>query len=376
MQNKFLDIFDGVSIGTEETDHVREGMASYILHRKFGTPMEGSAREFVGQTWFDMGRHCLEMGGSTTRGVDRLTLASRMLMQRDATGALGQSHFPLLVAAVVNKALSRGYGLARILYPIFSAKRVAPDLKALREIYVDSATDLAAVNEFGDYTYATMSEGQEIWYIARRGKIIKLTPELIINDDLDAVTQVPLRLGESSGRTREKLFWSRVQAATAMADGDPVYHANHNNLLASGAAPSWTQIAAMRAKSWQQTDRSGELIEIELDRFAFPSALEGSVAQLWSEITPQQATNAVPEELKRSQRHIAPRLDATSTTAYYGFANPEIHPAFKHGELEGRAGPTITEALDFDSGCLKFLCEDYFGVGATDHRPTVKNPGA
>lgn len=364
----------GVEVGTEEIDHVREGMASYLMHRKYGSPLEGRARDYVGMTWFDLGRECLELQGVRTKGIDRLTLAKRMLHVRDGSGAVTTGHFPALVAAVTGKSLARGYDAVMVQYPRFSARRTPPDLRTQRELFVDSVGDLAEVNETGDYTYTIMTEGEETWQLLRRGRMVKVTPELILNDELGAITTVPQKMGAASARTREKVFWTRVQAATVMADGVAVYDAaSHGNVVAAGGAPSWPQIAAMQILLDAQTDRSGELIAIELDRFAFPPAHRASVATLWTRIVPEQQSNATPEEVYSLGKAVVPYLTGT---AWYGFANPELYPAFVHGELEGRSGPTVEEEYDFDSSCLKIKVEDYFGIGAVDYRPTVRNPGA
>lgn len=362
-----------------DVDSTIEGMAGLIMARRFGTKIDDNAGRFRRMTVFDMGVHLTELRGGKSDG-DRFDTARRMLMGRDATGALGTSHFPLLIAAVARASLSRGYTARRQLYKLFTGIRRAPDLNVQSELHLDSATDLAAVNEFGDYQFANMTEGKEIWQIARRGRIIKLTPELMLNESkaLDALAAAPQMLGDAAARTREKLFFTALTANGAMVDTVAMFHANHGNLIdvGSGAAPSWGQIAAMRAKAWQQTDRSGELIEVELDRFLFPSALEATVATLWAPVNAVQVSEAIPDELKNSQHHISPRLDADSTTAYYGFADPSISPAFVAGELEGRAGPQISDEFDFDSGCLKVLVEDYFGIGRTEYRTVVKNAGA
>lgn len=363
----------GVQVGTEDIEKFRGAMAEYFDYRYNGEALTEGARQFVGMTTLECARDLAIRGGDGARvkGVPRLELARRTLTT---------AHMPLLVAAVTGKSLNNGYKMSRTTYRRFSAKRPVPDFKLQRELYLDSFSDLIPPvgGEGGDYAQGTFAAGQETWQAIRRGRLLKLTPELLVNDDLGAFTRAFGKLGDAAARTEDKTFWALVVANSNMADGVPHYDALHGNVVAggSGGAPSAAQIGLMRQLAWAQTDRSGEVIEVILTRYAIPAALEPTALQAWGINSPDSPTNVMPEEYRTERPTVVNRLDATSPAVWYGFEDPEIGADFVWGYLEGETGPSIQMETDFDSSCVKYKVEHYWGCGQVDHRHSVYNTGA
>ncbi len=69
-----------------------------------------------------------------------------------------------------------------------------------------------------------------------RGKVIGITRQVIINDDLDAFTRVPSLFGTAAATLESDVVWGIVTANPAMGNGVALFHANHKNLTGAGAA--------------------------------------------------------------------------------------------------------------------------------------------
>ena len=99
--------------------------------------------------------------------------------------------------------------------------------------------DLPIVAEDGNYTEwpaGVPGEEKASYNIAKRGKIFRITREMIKNDDLRIVRKIPVKMGQTAARTLAKFVFDLVlnYAGGAMNGGTiydalALYHANHNN---------------------------------------------------------------------------------------------------------------------------------------------------
>jgi len=71
-----------------------------------------------------------------------------------------------------------------------------------------------------------------------------------------------------------------------------------------------------------------------------------------------------------------PRLDGTSTTGWYLFADPAIAPVVVYGYLEGQEGPYTETRNGFDVDGVEVKIRHDFGCGVIDFRGAYLNDGA
>ena len=106
---------------------------------------------------------------------------------------------------------------------------------------------LMPINENGEFHRTMLSDNKETYSLATFGEIVSLTRKVVINDDLQAFTRVPSLLGTAAARLESDTVWNLIIANENMPDGNPLFHANHNNLVTTNTLAVAGMIAA-RAK--------------------------------------------------------------------------------------------------------------------------------
>jgi phage major head subunit gpT-like protein len=72
------------------------------------------------------------------------------------------------------------------------------------------------VQDGGEYSYATVGERGEKVQLATYGKMFSITRQTIINDDLDAFSKIPRRMGRAAIRTIGDLVYAILTSKAAM----------------------------------------------------------------------------------------------------------------------------------------------------------------
>ncbi len=363
-----------ISMGRTDGEHftasVEKGLLSRMGH---GVDLSGDelARRIVGRGPMWAAEQCLRRAGVDTESMSRTQIARTALMH-------STSDFPLITANSARKRLTAGYEAEQVNYPAFCMRQDLPDLKTASIVKTGDSPSLAAIAEGGEYTHGTVSEGAETWNLAKYGRQIRLTMEALINDDLGAFSRDVFRFGGAAARKEMDIVWGILTGNPAMADGNPLFHASHSNVITSGAAPSVAQIEAMQRLMRVQTGLDGAQLSIRMRHILVPTALNLATMQalgLVQGFVPTTATNAIPNGFAFNV--IAePRLDAASAVIYYGVADPSQAETIVYGYLQGEAGPVLEQDQSFDTDSMAVKARLFFGAKAVEHRSFVRNAGA
>ena len=131
------------------------------------------------------------------------------------------------------------------------------------------------IGEGGEYTYGVLKETGDKVKLATYGKIMAISRQAIINDDLGFFTEAFLSFGNSAVRNEANLSYIILTSNPVMSDGVPLFDAAHNNIGTSGA-PSVTTLGEARKLMRNQMGLNGEeFLELRLDFLARP---EGGIA--------------------------------------------------------------------------------------------------
>lgn len=353
----------------DETDTRREAVENAILHR--ASPgrikLTDAGRQYRGLSLLEMGRDLLERAGENTRGMDKLQLSAR---------ALATSDFPLILANVANKTLRAGYEAAPQTFKPFTKQTSAPDFKSIQRTAFGDAPTLKKVNEHGEFTVGTIGEGKETYQLATYGRIVSVTRQTIINDDLGAFADLPAKFGRAAADLESDIVWGIVTANAAMNDTVALFHANHGNLAGTSAAISVAALGLARAGMRKQTSIDGNYINVAARYLMVPAELELVAQQYTSaDFVSAQSSNINP--FKGSLMVIAePRLSASSATAWYLAADPMQIDTIEYCYLEGNEGVYIETRNGFEVDGLEIKARLDFAAKAIDHRGLFKNAGA
>jgi len=361
------------AVTRDEADTRRAGITAALLHRYDPAlfPLKDElGRDWAGQTLLDLARECLEASGTRTRRMPRHEIAKL---------ALSTSDFPYILADVANKTLRQAYEAYPRTFLPFSRRRSAVDFKNINAVQLGEAPSLQKVNEKGEFTHGSIGESKETYKLATYGRIVSITRQVIINDDLGAFTRIPAGFGVAAATLESDTVWGIITSNPNMGDGVALFHANHANLNSgAGSALALTGLGAGMAAMAKQKGLDGiTTLNVQARYLAVPVALQLTAFQLVaSNLAPAQSANVVPEYIRALTPIAEPRLDAASATAWYLFAAPDQIDTIEYAYLEGQDGVYIETRQGFDVDGVEIKARLDFGAKAIDWRGMQKNAGA
>ena len=367
--------FSQVSIplgGREEQITRRDAVANALLHRYSPTlfQLEDAARQYRGMTLMELARESLGNAGVNTRGLSRDEVATRALHST--------SDFPEILSAVTNKTLRQAYEAYPRTFMLFCRQVLATDFKAMHRVQLGEAPQLLEVSESGEFKRGTLGESKESYKVKTYGRVVAITRQTLINDDLDAFTRIPAMYGNSIAQLESDVVWGIITANPAMADGNALFHTSHKNLAGTGAALDVSSVGAARAAMAKQTGLDKKtVLNVRPAFLIVPASLELKAEQLVAQnLVPAATASVVPQSIRTLAPISEPRLDAASETAWYLAASPNQIDTIEYAYLEGQQGAYIETRNGFDVDGVEIKCRLDFGAKAIDWRGLYKNPGA
>ena len=367
--------FSQVSIplgGRDEQVTRRDAVANALLHRYSPTlfQLEDAARQYRGMTLMELARESLGNAGVNTRGLSRDEVATRALHST--------SDFPEILSAVTNKTLRQAYEAYPRTFMLFCRQVLATDFKAMHRVQLGEAPQLLEVSESGEFKRGTLGESKESYKVKTYGRVVAITRQTLINDDLDAFTRIPAMYGNSIAQLESDVVWGIITANPAMADGNALFHNSHKNLAGTGAALDVSSVGAARAAMAKQTGLDKKtVLNVRPAFLIVPASLELKAEQLVAQnLVPAATSSVVPQSIRTLAPISEPRLDAASETAWYLAASPNQIDTIEYAYLEGQQGAYIETRNGFDVDGVEIKCRLDFGAKAIDWRGLYKNPGA
>ena len=328
-------------------------------------------REFRGMTLLEIARNFIEARGTSTRGMSKMEIATAAFAKRMET----TSDLPNLLANVQNKQLRMAYENTPRTFVPFCTQGIAPDFKTLTRVQMSDAPKLELVNEKGEVKKGYLSDGKETYSIATYAKILPITRQVLINDDLNAIQAIPKLFGMAASDLENDIVWGIITANAALADGVTLFYATtHVNLAGSGTALDVTNVALARKAMRGQKSLQGRPINVN-PKFLLVSQGHESAAELVvGPIVPNLSSSVNPFSGKLSII-VEPRLFAGTTQPWYVAADPNQISSLEYSYLEGQEGVYLESHIDFDTEGMCTKARLDFGAKALDYRGLYKNPG-
>ena len=359
-----------------------DGIAEALMHRVDSrAKLTDNGKRFRGMSMLEIGRDMLESCGVRTRGLDRMTLASQVLNFRSG-GMHTASDFAAIASNVANKRLRAGYDENPGTYTRWARRAPnAPDFKSISVVQLSAMPDLLKVNEHGEFKYGSVSDGAETYSVLTYGRIVALTRQALINDDLRAFDRMVAGFGSAAMRLENRTVYAQLTANPVMADTVALFHATHGNLgTGAGSALSLTSLKAMRLAMRVQKGVAAEELNLAPAYLVVPAALEQDAYQYTS-------SNYVPakpsdvNEFRSGGRTalepiVEPILDGASATAWYGIAQSSQVDTVEYCYLDGAEGPVVESEVGFEVDGLSLKCRLDFAAKVIDYRGIYKANGA
>jgi hypothetical protein len=371
-------------------DEVRtrlQGMEEALLARVDPrAKLTDNGRQYRGMSLLELGRDYLEFRGVNTRGMARMDLAGAMLSHR--SGMHTTSDFPDLLANVANKRLRQAYDENMPSYTVWARRAPnAPDFKAMSVVQLSAAPDLLQTNEAGEFKYGAMTDGKETYSMLTYGRIVSLSRQAIVNDDLRGFDRLISAYGNSARRLENRTVYAILTANANLADGGALFNATavttaggHANLTGTGTAISIDSLAVGRTAMRKQVGLQSEELNIAPRFLIVPAAKEQLAYQFTSPNYVPATAGAINEFRTGGRTALEPVvesiLDANSGTAWYLAADNAQVDTVEFCYLDGAEGPVIDSEVGFDVDGMSVRARHDFAAKAIDFRGLYKNNGA
>jgi hypothetical protein len=367
--------------GLDATVTRREAIAEAILHRAQpqSFQMTDRAREYRGMRLIDVARDCLEAVGARTRGMTPNEIAYTATR---SSGLQSTSDFPLILSAVAGKRLRQAYAGTPRTFTVWARGVTATDFKPMYPTQVGNFPALKPVMEGAEFSYGSIAEGRETYQLATYGRIVALTRQAIINDDLRAFDRALGTAGQRAADLESAIVYNGLLANANLADGTALFHANHGNLGAAAviSETSWSEAWEKMTQQKDLGDGAGadkEYIDAR-PRFALvpPGQRAIEAKKMIAATTPAKSADvntftgavAVVEE---------PRLFKTGgPQPWYLAADPNLVDTVEYAHLEGQAEPFLDQRAGFEVDGVEIKIRHDFAAKALDFRGLFYNAGA
>lgn len=369
-----------IEVGSTDLEKRKEGIENAMLAKseifaangKKAFELDDNGKRFHNMSLIDMAKEVL-----TARGVEVRNLPKHEVAQRAFHST---SDFKEILANVLNKSLRAGYQAAPQTFSPFTRMVEVDDLKEISRTQFGEGGLLKKVEEGAEYKHDTISESAEKYKVEKYGKIVNVTEETLINDDLGAFTRIPSIFGQRARDLESDLAWGVILANAAMSDGNALYSAAHGNLLTgAGSALSETSLSNARSAFRKQLGLDGMKLNLVPFTLAVPVELETTAEKLLSDrmladssqnISPFSQGGRTPLSMI-----VEPRLSDASNAAWYLFGSLGQIDMVEMAMLRGANGPTITQQQGFDVDGLRVKIKHWVGAKSIDHRGMLKANG-
>jgi hypothetical protein len=330
--------------------------------------------------------------------------------------ALGTADFPLLFGDIIDRQLLANYLETPQTYREYMHMATVSDFRTVKRFGMNNAEGvLPSVAMQTEYPEVRLTDQAWQYAVGKYGKRIPFAWEAMINDDLDALKDIPARFGRSARRTEEKF------ATQLFCDvNGPIstfYTSGNKNIVnqANGATLNNPPLSIQALQdAWtillSQRDADGEPIVISAVHLVIPPALQIiaenilGASELWINLatattSPVQqqlhTANWMKGKLKPHTNFYIPIIapGAAGMTSWWLIADPGAsRPAFEFAFLRGHEQPEIFMKEpnsvriggggvtpmdgDFDFDSIQYKVRHVMGGTQLDYRATVASNGS
>lgn len=364
-----------ISVGAEDIVKKSEAFAQTVLNRALPgkyKPAEGcgyrgrSLVEMVRQYMLDQGLKCADL---SKREIAELALCGRT----NFGGMLGTSDMPLILGNTVARRLRDDYDEMGPTWPQFCSRQTAADFKEMTIVALGGNVALKDVMEHGEYTHGDMAEESEKYAVKKYGRIIALTMEMMVNDDLGAFNRIPRMIASAARKKEADIVYGILNNNPNMNDGHAVFSSDHSNLATTAGVPSETTLTAAVEAMYAQTGVNGDPIDVT-PRFLVhgPKNLV-TVKKLLS--LEMLATKSGDVNVFKGA--YVPVMDQHITDKrWFLLSEPGMCDTIEYAYMDGEEGLYTEQRYGFDVDGLEIKSRLIFGAAAIDYRGMYKNAGA
>src|SRR5688500_16127746 len=233
----------------------------------------------------------------------------------------------------MSKRLVRDYRGQEQAWRKFCAVTPLSNFKSQDRVRLHDFSSLSTVAEGAAYTNLAWDDAREAYAPAKRGNLVVVTREAIINDDIRAIRRIPSKLARAAHITINEFVYGLFTSNPTMNDSSKVFddgvqttHGNRGTTALSSAALQAAITAMMK-----QTDTAGKRLNLKPRYLLVPADLYfTAVTIVNSTLTPGTANNDA-NVLKGAVEPI-PVAQLTDPTDWYLICDPQDIESIEIGD--------------------------------------------
>lgn len=331
-----------ISMNTDNIKNFLHDAQDAILMRNGIKPKQATkgAEDLAKYSVLGLAEKFLSLNGVSVSMMDRNQILSKAL---EIKGLHSTGDFSHLLGNTAGKSLRMAYEEEVGSHEVWTGETEVQDFKQNSLIQLSEAPDLDLVLEGGEYKHGSLGDAAETFQIAKYGKMFSITREALINDDLSALTRLPMAFGKSAKRKETDLVYGVLVNNPSLADGVALFHADHGNVVTGASGLDVGSLASARLKMRKQTGVSSDAPINVVPRFLIvPAALETTAEQLLASLVdPSKSNDTInPAFVRGLELVVDSRLDADSETTWYMAATPGQVDTITRAYLAGAGRPS------------------------------------
>jgi hypothetical protein len=308
--------------------------------------------------------------GRVTDDVIRTAYRAENMLQASGfstlslTGVLGDA---------MHKSLLSAYEAQPSVATRIARERDVNDFRKHSSYRVTGMGMLEPLGERGEIEHMTLTEAEYENQAKMFARMIVLSYENQINDDLGAFFQIPQILGRQAALRRESLVFDLLKD-----NADNFFSvANGNYLSGATSALGITGLTNAEQVFDEQEDDDGKPILLQPKSLLVPSALKVTAQSLMKETRVVGATDRLADNPHAGKwEPLASPFLKSAPKAWYLFADPAQVAAIELAYLRGKRTPTIEQGeVSFSQLGIAWRCTWALGAAKQDPRGAVMAAG-
>ena len=374
--------YERVEIGSQITEAEKMQAAFDLMFDKNGDMVADADRARLGNVrGFQSIREAYARvtGDASVAGISDRSLLGEIRvsenapMQRITEADTTTATFTYLLGTSMNKRLLRDYQTWTAEWMKFCIIVPIRDFKQQTRVRMGAFGSLPIVPEDSAYTSVTLQDSAATYVPQKRGNLVTVSREAIVNDDLNAIRTIPTKLAAAAAYTLAEFVYGFLSSNPTIYDGSALFTsgAPHSNLGSSALSTSAMQsgVTAMR----EQANFAGKRIGLRPKFLIVPPELEFSAMVMTKSAgVPGSPNNDINPMLGYVTPIVSPQL--TNTSQWFMAADPQVVDTIEIGFVGGQVNPVLLiqdqplYGLNFTQDIVSYKCRHEYGGCCVDFR--------
>jgi phage major head subunit gpT-like protein len=305
--------------------------------------------------------------------LGQIRIGEHAPLTRISEGDTTTASFSYLLGTSMNKRLLKDYQAWPAEWQKFCTIVPIRDFKQQTRVRLGAFGSLSTVAEDSAYTTLSLTDTAATYVPMKRGNLVTISRETIINDDLMAIRQIPTKLAVAAAYTLAEFVYGFLSGNPTIYDGSPLFTTGnpHNNLgnAALSTAAMQTGVTAMR----EQSNFAGKRIGLRPRYLVVPPELEWSaMIATRSAGIPGSPNNDINPMMGYVTPIVSPQL--TSPTQWFLVADPREVDTIEIGFVGGQVNPVLfiqdqpLYGLNFTQDVISYKIRHEYGGAVVDYR--------